>query len=213
MPATVRFFCVVGPRPLAVNNKGLDEASLDATWGELSFAFLQALWNANIDVRAITIGASHIQRNDDHKRNLQWSHWQALSSAFVRDVGALRVNVVCSPLHLVMGTALTRRAIAPPPMPNVPSVRLDTDTDSAADDLIYHPSTAFSALWTDGLCNIAITRLGADESLSDAERVALSRYEHVLTPGHPEALRVAGLQHADAITTAALPSFIAARQA
>ena len=85
MPATVRFFCVVGPRPLAVNNKGLDEASLDATWGELSFAFLQALWNANIDVRAITIGASHIQRNDDHKRNLQWSHWQALSSAFVRD--------------------------------------------------------------------------------------------------------------------------------
>lgn len=151
----VRFFCVVGPEGMAVADAG--------------HAFLRALVDANIKVRALTIGPGGLFTSE--------RRWYELGSAFTTLMSIPYVNVVCGTAGELLGQATPASTFAKSQdLPEELRRLLGPMADSKSADVEYVPQTVFAGLYTVGVKNVAIVTGSPDAR----ELAALGKYDLVL---------------------------------
>ncbi len=151
----VRFFCVVGPTGLPIADTG--------------HAFLRALVDQHIKVRALPIGAAGGFVTE--------RRWYLLGSAFTQMMSIPYVNVVCANANTPMGdraaaSTFSKSDDLPPEL----KAALGPMADSKSADVEYVPQTVFGGLFTVGVPNVAIV----SDLPSEAELYVLGRYDLVL---------------------------------
>lgn len=158
----IRYFCVVAP----------------GAAGDVPFAYLEALAWTGYQVRAQAIGLAAFVEH-------RWAH---ISHLFTTPMRHPYVNVVCAPPGLMLGTKLPAAALAPTRAEGGAEALAKLERAmgkpleaSGRSELIYHPESALVGLLTVGCKNVAIT--SSYPALSDAELLALRRYDLILTPG------------------------------
>lgn len=159
-PRSIRFFCVVGPTGLVAADTG--------------HAFLRALEDARLHVRALPIGPGGIF--------LVERKWYQLGVAFTRPMQLPYINIVCAKAGELMGTATPAstfaKADALPPELRELLARDGFVPGSKSADVEYTPTTVFSSLYTVGVPNVAIV-IGVPDG---AELRVLGRYDLVIWP-------------------------------
>lgn len=128
------------------------------------FDYLEAIHNANISVKACPIGPVFIA-----------GQWPKLMHLFAAPMpGDRYVNVVCSPLDLSLGFAMSKAGVAPP-------VGIPGSAPEGSREVVYAPKTAISGLYTVGVPNIAITSAPRRQA-SKGDLDALVKYDVVIVP-------------------------------
>jgi hypothetical protein len=156
----VRYWCVVAPGPA----------------GTVGHAYLSAMAVAGAAVRALPIGGAMV--GIEHR-------WFELAHLFATPMTIPYVNVVCAPLRLEMGVAISARAFhdrstLPAQLHRILGEQATPPDRERLESMVYTPKTAFAQLHTSKVCNVAIV---SDDELPDhPELGALSKYDLVISP-------------------------------
>lgn len=189
VPATVRFFCPVGPN--------------GHTPADFAYHYARALHQNGYPIRIIALSGAQLTMGAPAAHTTA-PKWRCLAGAgcFTRPVTGRFVNIVCCPPGTQTGQPLSGQALAG----SSPSAKADSPSQAAwaqtgaariaqeaTRDLVYEPSTALASCWyAEATANIAITFVPPVPSRE--ELVALAeRYNACVVSTEREAERLLSL--------------------
>ncbi len=163
--ATIRYFCQMLPS----GGKSL-----------LAYDYLTSIEKTGVGVKMMSIGPAffHVEP------------WNQITHLYMAPLADCFINAVCVPTDFSLGVRVKAGEAAPnvpPTLQPVPdqSQAVFPNIEKSAEDaekVVYEPQTAFAALFTVGVPNIAFTRVFPQRPPSDSEIQVLQKYDAVVTP-------------------------------